>query len=610
MTLAAPLAPTLPLIVAAALAGARSFGVPRRVADTLAIATSVTTTALSSSLLIGSTHGPIVYWFGGWRPLPHGIAIGVGFSIDPVGAGLAVLAGTLVTCSLVYSWHYFEDVEALFHTLLLVFLGAMVAFSLTGDLFDLFVFFELMSVGAFVLAGYRVEERGPLQGALNFGVTNTVAAFMILWGIGLIYGRTGALNMAQIGQTLAGRPPDALVAASFLLITCGFFVKAAIFPFHFWIADTHAVAPTPVCILFSGVMIELGLYAIARVYWMCFSGVLHVDAGEVRLMLVVIGSITALVGAVMCFAQHHLKRLLAFSSMSHTGIFLIGISLLSPLGLAGTAVYVLGHAGVKAALFLCVGILLNHFGTVDEVRLQGRGRRLPLVGILYGTGGLALAAAPPFGTFLGGDVISTAADRVGYSWIAVVTLASAILVGGAVLRSAVVVFVGTGRGFDAFYSTRLGDEEPEEPEVRRRLPVFMIAPAILLLVSGAVVGLLPGLASHALQAAAMFEDRSYLAASVLATGAHPPSPSSPAMPALALSDLYHGVGSALGALLVALVAIHRARIPRIIRSAAAPLLTAVHGLRTLQSGDASDYVTWIMVGAACVAIAFTFGLHL
>lgn len=609
MSVAAPLAPMLPLIMAAVMSGARSFGLPRRVADTLAIATSVTSTALSLVLLIGSTHGPIVYWFGGWRPLPHGVAIGIGFAIDPIGAGLAVLAGVLVTCSFVYSWHYFEDVEALFHTLMLVFLGAMVAFSLTGDLFDLFVFFELMSVGAFVLAGYRVEEKGPLQGALNFGVTNTVAAFMILWGIGLIYGRTGALNMAQIGQALAGRPPDALVAASFLLITCGFFVKAAIFPFHFWIADAHAVAPTPVCILFSGVMIELGLYAIARVYWTCFSGTLHVDAGEVRLILVVMGSITALIGAVMCFAQHHLKRLLAFSSMSHTGIFLIGIALLSPLGLTGTAVYVLAHAAVKAALFLCVGILLNHFGTVDEVRLQGRGRRLPLVGVLYAVGGLGLAAAPPFGTFLGDTLVTTGAGDVGYAWIAAVTLASAILVGGAVLRSATVVFLGVGRGFDAFYSTRLGDEEPEEPGVSRRLPAFMVAPIVLLLAAGIVIGLLPGVATHALQAAAMFEDRPYLAASVL-TGTHPPSPSPPPLPGPALADLAHGIGSAVGAALVATIAIHRARIPKILRSSAAPLLAAVHALRALQSGDARDYVTWITIGAACLAIAFAVGLHL
>src|SRR5207247_8220992 len=138
----------------------------------------------------------------GWQPR-HGVALGVAFSVDPLAAALAALAAVLTTASLVFSWRYFDEVATLFHVLMLVFLAGMVGFALSADLFNMFVFFELMGVCAFTLTGYRIDQPGPLQGGLNFAVTNSIAAFLILTGIGLLYGRTGALNLAQIGQSLA-----------------------------------------------------------------------------------------------------------------------------------------------------------------------------------------------------------------------------------------------------------------------------------------------------------------------------------------------------------------------------------------------------------------------
>src|SRR6202041_601067 len=190
-------------------------------------------------------------------------------------------------------------------------------FCLTGDIFDLFVWFELMGVAAYALTAYRPEERGPLQGALNFAITNSVGAYLSLTGIALIYGRTGALNMAQISRYVSGHPADGLVVIAFLFIITGLLVKAAIVPFHFWLADAHAVAPPPVCVLFSGVMVELGLYGIARVYWSMFGQALGNRAAITDAFLV-LGVITAIVGALFCFRERHVKRLLAFSTVSHS----------------------------------------------------------------------------------------------------------------------------------------------------------------------------------------------------------------------------------------------------------------------------------------------------
>src|SRR5205807_2995096 len=140
-------------------------------------------------LVLHSADHDLVYWFGGWRPR-HGIAVGIAFTVDPFGAALAALAGALMTAALVFSYSYFEEVGHLYYTLMLVFLGGLVGFALTGDLFNLFVFFELMSVAAYALTGYRIEQASAVQGALNFAITNTIGAFLVLLGIALLYGRT------------------------------------------------------------------------------------------------------------------------------------------------------------------------------------------------------------------------------------------------------------------------------------------------------------------------------------------------------------------------------------------------------------------------------------
>ena len=395
-----PLAVVLPLLVAAAISALTPvLRRQRRILDSVAIATSATVTVLLVVIMIRVAHRDETYWFAGFRP-HHGIAIGIDFAVGPLSAGLACLAAVLVTAGMIFSWRYFEEVATYYHVLMLAFLAAMTGFCLTGDIFDMFVWFELMGVAAYALTAYRPEERGSIQGALNFAITNSVGAYLTLSGIAVVYGRTGALNMAQIGHDLARHPPDGLVVVAFVLIITGWLIKGAIVPFHFWLADAHAVAPTPVCMLFSGVMVELGLYGVARVYWSMFGQALGNRAAITNVFLA-LGLLTAIVGALFCFRERHIKRLLAFSTISHAGMFLVGVALLTPLGLAGAAVSVAGHALVKAALFLCTGIVLHRLGSVNETALHGRGRRLRVTGVIFTLAAFGLADLPPFATYLG-----------------------------------------------------------------------------------------------------------------------------------------------------------------------------------------------------------------
>ena len=328
-------------------------------------------TVLCGALLVSSLGAPVVYWFGGWTPR-DGIALGIAFTVDPVGASLATLAGVLATAALTFSWRIFEAVRTLHHGLMLVFLAAIVGFCLSGDLFNMFVFYELLSVAAYALAGYRTTDPGSVRGALNFAITNSVGAFLVLSGIALLYGRTGALNLAQLGQALASRPADRLVVVAFLLLMVGFFVKAAVVPFHFWLADAYALAPTAAGVLFAGVVSELGLYAVARVYWTVFSGPLAEVKG-LRVVLLIGACATALVGGVMCLLQHHLSRLLAYATVSHVGLTLAGFALLGPAGAGGAVLYLVADGLVKGSLFITKGIVGSPWSSADPRRFPAAG---------------------------------------------------------------------------------------------------------------------------------------------------------------------------------------------------------------------------------------------
>jgi multicomponent Na+:H+ antiporter subunit D len=593
----APIAVAVPLIGAAGLVAAPVA--PRRVVDVVACGVALACVVLCALVLHDAAGGTVVHWFGGWTPR-NGVALGVSFAIDRIGAGLALFAATLFVAAFVFSWRWFVVVGPLFHALMLVFLAAMLGFSYTGDLFNLFVFFELLSVAAYALVAYDIEEEGPIQGALNFAITNSIGAFLILIGIALLYGRTGALNMAQIGETLAGQPADGLVVVAFTLMAVGFFVKAAVVPFHFWLADAYSVAPTPVCLLLSAAMSELGLYAFARVYTTVFSGTL--GGGALEAVLLCAGALTAVIGAVMCFGQRSLKRMLAFATISHVGLALIGIGLLSARGLAGAAFFLVADGFVKAALFVCVGTVQHLFGSVDELRMHGRAKELRLTGPVMLACALAVASLPPFGPWAGKAVIDHAAREAGSGWVAVIFFAASVVTGAALIRATVRVFAGVGPRDDPAIVDAPAPAEVD-PELRysgEGVPRTMTVTALGLAVSGLALGLVPGLRDSVAGAAVPFFDRAGYAAAVLHGQVAPAGAAG--VPAPGVSDVLTGLVTALCACGLASIPLTPPR-PRLRRVGVAAGRT-IEWLRTLHSGYVGDYVTWLVAGAAVLGGIF------
>jgi multicomponent Na+:H+ antiporter subunit D len=593
-----PLPTVIPLIGAAAVAVSDHY-TPARVKNVIALVCAIASFGFCLAILIQANHAEQLHWFGGWKPRGGSIAVGIGFVADPFGAGMAALASGLVVLALAYSWSYMREAALHYDILMLAFCAGMTGFALTGDLFNMFVWFELMGVAAYALAGFSVEELGPLQGAINFAVTNTIGAYLILLGIGLVYARTGALNFAQIGNELAYRPTDKLVVVALTLLLAGFLVKAAIVPFHFWLADAYAVAPVPVCVLYAGVMTEFGLFAIGRIYWTMFEVPLAPHHLMVRGALVVFGVVTALLGAVMAFLQRHLKRMLAFTTISYTGTMLTGIAMMHATALAGVANLVLAHGLLTAGLFFACGIVVLRCRDVDELRLRGSGPNLRVAAVLWFAGSIGLVGIPYVGVFLGHTLIDDGAKALHAEWLPPVLFVAQALSAAALLRAGARIFLGWGSPRDPL----LTPEPPEEPPGREASMPLLVAVTATAISLGLVASIVPGLQQRTEAGADRFRDHAGYVDRVLHAVPFPPTPRLPfTIEAATPSSLAYGGGALVLSFAFAALGLWYRRLPR-------GALAAARALHAVHTGIVGDYVLWLCAGTALLGGIWAFTLR-
>ena len=341
-------------------------------------------------LLVSADSGdPQVAQIGGWAA-PAGITL----IADRFAAIVLTVSAAMLLAVLVYAMAQLgrDAVDWWFHSKYLV-LTAGVALSLiTGDLFNLFVGFEIMLIASYVLLTVKA---GPdeVRATMTYVVINLVASALFLVAIAFVYTTTGTLNLADLSQRLADVDPAVRSGLSLLMLVV-FGIKAAIFPLFMWLPDSYPTAPTPVTAIFAGLLTKVGVFVIIRTQTLLFS------QDEPSTLLLFVAGATMTVGVLGAIAQNDVKRILSFHIVSQIGYMIMGLGFLSVAGLAAAILYITHHIVVKTGLFLVGGLVEADHGTGALDRIGGVLHRRPVIAVLFLPLALSLAGIPPFSGFV------------------------------------------------------------------------------------------------------------------------------------------------------------------------------------------------------------------
>ncbi|WP_448593180.1 Na+/H+ antiporter subunit D [Thermoflexus hugenholtzii] len=356
---------------------------------------------------------------GNW-PAPFGITL----YADLFSAAMVILAGLIGLAVAVYSLGSMDaDRErfgyyAIFHILLMGVCGAF----LTGDIFNLYVWFEVMLIASFVLMVLG-GERAQLEGGIKYVTLNLMASALFLAAVGILYGVTGTLNMADLAHRLERMSAPGLTTALALMFLVAFGIKAAVFPLFFWLPASYHTPPVAVSALFSGLLTKVGVYALIRVFTRLFVQ----DVGYTHTLILVIAGLTMITGVLGAVAQTEVRRILSFHIISQIGYMVMGLGMLTPLALGGAIFYIIHHIIVKTNLFLISGIVLHLRGTHQLKNLGGLYRAYPGVSFLFLIPALSLAGLPPLSGFFAKLALVRAGLETGQFAIVAVALGVSLL---------------------------------------------------------------------------------------------------------------------------------------------------------------------------------------
>ena len=425
--------------------------------------------------------------------------------VDALSALLVVVIGGMGFLAAVYSVRYVQReafqqrvgvgrVEhrlSIFYGLLLWFLGTMVWGCVTNNIVMLWVAVEATTLTSGLLVAFFWDRRA-LEAGYKYLMLLTIGITFALFGCVLVYASAAATGVLDGRQALllsevrrvAGLlpPKTALLAAALLLV--GFGTKAGLAPFHPWLPDAHAEAPTPVSVLLSGVMIKMALYALARTV-----SLFYPDWPALAVFAVALGVFTMVLGIVLALSQDDLKRLFAYSSVSQMGYVLTGVGLGTYLGCYGGLFHLLNHALFKSLLFMCAGAVIYATGCRRISELGGLSRKMPVTGACFLIGALAISGFPPFNGFWSKLTIYLAMARSGLWWAAVIAVATSVLTTVALARPAYRVFWAAPAKTVTWDSVR-------------EVPAVLWVPMVVLAAACVILGVVPQVAYPLLDRAA------------------------------------------------------------------------------------------------------------
>ncbi len=287
-----------------------------------------------------------------------------------------------------------ESRYASFNPVYLVLAAGVSASFVTGDLFNLFVAFEMMLVASYVLLTLGGRP-GQVRSGMSYVVISLVASTFFITALALIYAATGTVNMAELSERIPELAPGIRTGFSLLLILV-FGIKAGLFPLFFWLPDSYPTAPGAITAVFAGLLTKVGVYAIIRTQTLLFP-----PEAQQGTFLLVLAGLTMVVGVLGALAQDDLRRMLSFHIVSHIGYMIFGLALFTLAGIAAAVFYVVHHIVVKTALFLVAGLVERRAGSDRLSRIGGLVRSAPMIAVLFALPALSIAGLPPFSGFVG-----------------------------------------------------------------------------------------------------------------------------------------------------------------------------------------------------------------
>ncbi|WP_068117534.1 Na+/H+ antiporter subunit D, partial [Nocardioides massiliensis] len=351
--------------------------------------------AIAATLTYLSDHGePLVLWIGAWEP-----PLGISLVADRVSSLMLLVSAVVALAVLIYSigqgmtGDEIETPVSIYHPTFLVLVAGVANAFLAGDLFNLFVSFEMLLFASYVLLTLGGTESRIRAGTI-YVVVNILSSMLFLVGVAVTYAATGTVNLAQLSLRLQEIPDStALMIQLLLLVT--FAIKAAVFPLSFWLPDSYPTAPAPVTAVFAGLLTKVGVYAILRIQTLLFPG------SELTELLLWAALLTMLIGILGAVAQSDIKRMLSFTLVSHIGYMIFGIGLATHAGYSGAVFYVAHHITIQTALFLVLGLVERRAGSTSLVKLGGVARLAPLLAVMFFIPAMNLAGIPPLSGFIG-----------------------------------------------------------------------------------------------------------------------------------------------------------------------------------------------------------------
>jgi len=370
--------------------------------------------------------GPISYALGGWEP-PYGIE----YRVDALNAFVLLIVALIAAAVLPFAYHSVEaeipaDRHRYFYGAFLLALTGLLGITITGDVFNLFVFLEISSLSSYALIAMG-RERKALYAAYQYLILGTIGATFIVIGIGLLYMMTGTLNMMDLASRIAADPGNRVIHAGFVFILIGAGIKLALFPLHLWLPNAYAYAPSVISAFLAATATKVAAYVMMRFIFTVFGVEFSFDTMEVTWVLVPLALIAAVTGSLVAIFQDDLKRLLAYSSVAQIGYIVLGIGLATPNAVIGATVHMFNHALMKGALFMAMGAVMLRVGSVRIDAIRGLGARMPLTMAAVVVGGLSLIGVPVTVGFISKWYLVMGALEAGWWPIAVALLGTSLL---------------------------------------------------------------------------------------------------------------------------------------------------------------------------------------